>query len=126
MRILLDTHILLWAAKGTLPPNVQSLLDDHGNDLYFSPINLWEIELKRSKLKIDANVLYQNLVHNGYRELPVSARHVLSLSRLPDLHNDLFDRMLLAQALSEQVYLLTSDSLLAQYNDQVEYVLFYK
>jgi PIN domain nuclease of toxin-antitoxin system len=123
MRILLDTHVLLWAAKGSLPSQVQSLLDDSTNELYFSSVNLWEIEIKRSKLKLDPKVLYQNLLHNGYRELAVSSRHVLSLPLLPNLHKDPFDRILLAQALSEQVFLLTADDSLKKYSAHLDCVL---
>ena len=126
MRILLDTHVLLWAAKGSLSPRAQSLLEDAANELFFSPINLWEIELKRERLIIDLRSFYQNLLHNGYRELDMTARHVMSISRLPLLHKDPFDRILLAQALSEQLYLLTADEALKRYSDDVDIILYYE
>jgi PIN domain nuclease of toxin-antitoxin system len=123
MRILLDTHTLLWAAKGSLPSQVQSLLDDSANELYFSSVNLWEIEMKRSRLNLNPKVLYQNLLHNGYRELAVSSRHVLNLPLVPSLHKDPFDRILLAQALSEQIFLLTADSSIKQYSGYLDCIL---
>ena len=123
MRILLDTHTLLWAAKGVLVSRTQSMLEDTANELYFSSVNLWEIELKRSKLNFDPKALYQNLVISGYRELGVSSRHVLSLEQLPLIHDDPFDRMLIAQALSEQLFLLTADDTVKQYSDHTGCIL---
>ena len=126
MRILLDTHVLLWEAKGSLSPSVLSLLEDTANELYFSPVNLWEIELKQSKLTIDSRVFYHKLLHNGYKELSLSARHVLSLRQLPALHNDPFDRMLLSQALSEQIYLLTADEAILRYYHELDCIISYQ
>ena len=123
MRILLDTHILLWAARGTLEPKVTSLLEDTSNDLYFSPVNIWEIELKREKLNIDPRVFLHSLIHNGYRELTLTSRHVVALCQLPKLHSDPFDRILLAQALSEDIVLLTADAVVKQYSATVGCIL---
>ena len=123
MRILLDTHTLLWAAKGVLPKKVQSLLEDGSNDLYFSPVNLWEIELKKDRLNTDAQAMYQKLSLNGYLELLVTARHVLTLAQLPALHHDLFDRMLIAQAQSEQIYLLSADEAIKRYSRSLEFIM---
>jgi PIN domain nuclease of toxin-antitoxin system len=114
---------LLWAAKGTLPSTTKSILEDTANDLYFSAVNLWEIELKRSRLKVDSKVLYQNMLHNGYRELSITARHVFELSRLANFHSDPFDRILLAQAMSEQLFLLTADETIKRYADQIDCIL---
>ena len=125
MRILLDTHTLLWAAKGSLSPNALALLEDTANELYFSSASLWEIELKRKRLNLDPKAFYQGLIHSGYRELAVTSRQVLSLSQLPSLHNDPFDRILLAQALSEQVYLLTADETLQSYSTSLDCILNY-
>lgn len=123
MRVLLDTHTILWAAKGTLPSEAQAIIEDSSNDLYFSPINMWEIELKRNRLNFDPKVLYQNLLHNGYRELKVTTRHVLNISQLPSIHSDPFDRLLLAQAQCEQIYLLTADETIKKYADQVDCII---
>jgi len=126
MRILLDTHALIWEANGKLSPSVLSLLEDTSNDLYFSIVSLWEIELKRNRLKIDPKIFYQNLLRNGYRELTITARHVLSLSQLPLLHSDPFDRILLAQAQSEQIFLLTDDEALKRYSDTLDFIINYE
>ena len=126
MRILLDTHALLWASKGTLSRKAVALLEDTANQLYFSSVSIWEIELKRNKLRIDPKAFYQNLVSRGYQELPMSTRHVLSLSQLPTLHSDPFDRVLLAQALSEQIYLLTDDEELIRYSDYLDFIQVYE
>jgi len=126
MRILLDTHALIWEANGKLSPSVLSLLEDTSNDLYFSIVSLWEIELKRNRLKIDPKIFYQNLLRNGYRELTITARHVLSLSQLPLLHSDPFDRILLAQAQSEQIFLLTDDEALKRYSNTLDFIINYE
>ncbi len=126
MRILLDTHTLLLAAKGVLPKKVQSLLEDGSNDLYFSPVNLWEIELKKDRLNTDAQAMCQKLSLNGYIELPVTARHILALAQLPAIHHDPFDRALIAQAQSEQIYLLSPDEAVKRYSRSLEYIMGFK
>jgi len=125
MRILLDTHALLWEANGSLSPSALALLEDTANELYFSSVSIWEIELKRRRLNIDPKAFYQNLLHNGYQELSLTARQVLNLSQLPALHSDPFDRILLAQALSEQIYLLTDDEALQRYSEYVDCIINY-
>ncbi len=125
MRLLLDTHTLLWAARGTLPRDASNLIEDMANELYFSPVNLWEIELKRSKLSVDPQELYRNLIINSYRELKITVHHVLQLSKLPTIHTDPFDRMLLAQASCERLQLLTADATIRQYVGQMDCILHY-
>ena len=126
MRILLDTHALLWEANGSLSPSALALLEDTANQLYFSAVSIWEIELKRKRLNTDPKIFYQNLLQSGYRELPLTSRHILNLSQLPHLHSDPFDRILLAQALSEQIYLLTDDDALKRYSTLVDCILSYE
>lgn len=125
MRILLDTHTVLWAAKGSLSPAANKLLEDSSNELFFSSVNIWEVELKRQKLDIDTSALTRLLLENGYKELPVTSRHVFRLTSLPDLHRDPFDRILLSQALCEGLLLLTADSALKQYAQYVDAILGY-
>lgn len=125
MRILLDTHTLLWAAKGSLPQTAKELLDDTANEIYFSTANIWEIELKRKRLKVDTDLLVRLLYSNGFRELPVTSRHVLRLEALPSLHTDPFDRILLSQALCEGLLLLTADSAVKHYAQHIDAVLSY-
>lgn len=123
MKLLLDTHILLWAAAGTLSPKAKKLVADHDNDLYFSPISIWEIGIKkslgRSDFIVDPDILYRGLLDNLYAELPVSATHALVAANLPPIHKDPFDRMLLAQAKCEGMALLTSDAILGDYKGPV-------
>ena len=119
MKLLLDTHMLLWAAAGTLPKEAETLVLDGDNTLYFSPASIWEIGIKkslgRSDFKVDPEVLRRGLLDNQYQELPITSLHALAVNDLPQLHKDPFDRMLLAQAKAEGISLLTSDSVLCEY-----------
>jgi PIN domain nuclease of toxin-antitoxin system len=119
MKVLLDTHILLWAAAGTLPRGAARYVEDRGNTLLFSPASLWEIAIKRALGRADfvvnAAALYDGLLGAGYGELAISAKHALLVESLPPLHKDPFDRILLAQAIGEGVPLLTADNALAGY-----------
>jgi PIN domain nuclease of toxin-antitoxin system len=126
VKLLLDTHILLWAAAGTLPEKAESIVADVGNELYFSPVSLWEIGIKnnlgRSGCRIDSAVLRRGLLNNHYQELPITGLHALAVNDLPMLHKDPFDRMLLAQAKCEGIFLLTSDEVLQEYLGPVMYI----
>lgn len=121
MNILLDTHVILWAAitPDRLSPTAKSLILDESNRLVFSVASLWEVVIKRaldrSDFQVDASVLRAGLLANGYSELPIEGRHCLTLASLPPLHRDPFDRMLVAQALSDGLTLLTADRMLAEY-----------
>ncbi len=121
MKLLLDTHMLLWAAGNSdrLPAQARALIADEANSLLFSPVSLWEIVLKhmlgRPDFEADARLVRRGLLDNGYAELPVTGDHALSIDRLPPIHKDPFDRMLVAQALAEGVGLLTADRQLEGY-----------
>jgi PIN domain nuclease of toxin-antitoxin system len=126
--LLLDTHLLLWAA-GTperLSAKAHALLQDTGNELAFSTASLWEIEIKRGlgrpDFSVDPRRLRQGLLANRYREVPVTGEHAIALGRLPPLHKDPFDRILVAQAEVEGLHLLTSDRLVGQYGGAVQLV----
>jgi PIN domain nuclease of toxin-antitoxin system len=126
--LLLDTHLLLWAAGAPdkLSATAQSLLQDVGNELVFSAASLWEIEIKRGlgrpDFSVDPRRLRQGLLANLYRELPVTGEHAIALGRLAPLHKDPFDRILVAQAEVEGLHLLTSDKLVGQYGGVVQLV----
>lgn len=125
MKLLLDTHILLWAASDPqcIPEGTRALLLEPANKLFFSVISLWEIVIKRGLGRDDFSVdpwrLRRLLLANGYTELPVLAEHVLHVDRLPTLHKDPFDRLLIAQAQTEAMLLVTVDDMVLQYKDAV-------
>ena len=126
MKLLLDTHMLLWAAAGTLPGKAESLVGDVSNTLYFSSASIWEIGIKkslgRSDFRVDTEVLRRGLLDNQYNELCITSLHALAVNDLPMRHKDPFDRMLLAQAKSEGISLLTSDSIMRGYPGPVLFV----
>ncbi|WP_396208776.1 type II toxin-antitoxin system VapC family toxin [Gemmatimonas sp.] len=121
MKLLLDTQVLLWAAGNSkrLTASARKLLNDPGNDLWFSAVSLWEITIKnslgRKDFRVEPRVLRRGLLDNGYTELAITSQHAVSVEGLPDIHRDPFDRLLLAQALSEGITLVTADALLATY-----------
>ena len=121
MKFLLDTHLLLWAAAEPrrLSKQARSLIDNPDNDLLFSAASLWEVAIKRGlgreDFKVDARLLRRGLLDNGYTELPIISDHVVAIDSLPPIHNDPFDRILVAQATVEGVTLLTIDSVVLQY-----------
>ena len=121
MQLLLDTHLLLWAAEGgkRIPGKLRKLISNEDHTLFFSVASLWEIAIKanlgRPDFTLDASVFRRLLIDNGYAELAISGSHVIAAGSLPPLHRDLFDRLLVAQAISEGFTLLTSDSAFASY-----------
>jgi PIN domain nuclease of toxin-antitoxin system len=128
VRLLVDTHLLLWAAARTrrLSQRARSLIDDDTNELFFSAVSIWEIAIKsaarRSGFPTDARVLREQLLQHRYTELPVTSEHALEVALLPMIHRDPFDRILVAQARLEQMMLLTSDDTLARYPGPIERV----
>ncbi|CDI01412.1 MAG: type II toxin-antitoxin system VapC family toxin [Candidatus Competibacter denitrificans] len=126
MKWLLDTHVLLWAAGNPqrLSTQAHALLNAPENELWFSAASLWEIAIKsglgRADFQVDARLLRRGLLDNGYSELPIRSEHVVALDRLPPLHKDPFDRLLIAQALVEGITLLTADEQIARYPAPVQ------
>ena len=120
-RLLLDTHLLLWAAilPERLSQKASQLMSDAANTLYFSTASIWEISIKLSRprddLSIDVQEWRAGLLDNGYQELVINSLHAMSVRNLPDIHKDPFDRLLLAQAMREDLTLVTSDAMLASY-----------
>ena len=120
MRLLLDTHVLLWAvaASRRLPKAARALIQDEENEVFYSAASVWEISIKaslrRSDFKIDVEQFHASLPEAGFSELAVRAAHAVAVSKLPDLHRDPFDRMLVAQALLEPLVLVTNDESLAK------------
>jgi len=128
VKLLLDTQILLWAAgqPERLTPAARKLLDNPRHELLFSAASLWEIAIKktlgRKDFHVEPRVLRRGLLDNGYAELPVTSQHAVNIDALPPLHKNPFDRLLLAQAFSEGVTLVTSDAQLARYHGPVRKV----
>ncbi len=128
MRLLVDTHLLLWAAadRRRLSREARILLEDPANEVLYSAASLWEIAIKaalrKSDFKVDLALLRPALLGIGFVELAVRGAHAERLMHLPPVHKDPFDRMLLAQALSEPLILLTNDTVLAGYGDFVKVV----
>ncbi|MBZ0073194.1 MAG: type II toxin-antitoxin system VapC family toxin [Thiohalobacteraceae bacterium] len=125
MRFLLDTHVLLWAVgdSGRLPETTRNWLEDGNNEVFFSAASLWEIAIKaslgREDFQIDPGQILEAMPETGFTELPIRARHAVEVSRLPPIHKDPFDRLLVAQSRVEPMLLLTNDELLAEYTDNV-------
>ncbi len=128
MRLLLDTHILLWtiAESRKLSAAARALIGEPDNELMFSAVNLWEVAIKtgrgRDDFRIDVSSLRRQLFDNGYAELAMSGAHAAALTSLPPIHKDPFDRMLVAQAMIEGLTLVTADPAVAKYQGPIRLV----
>lgn len=123
-RVLLDTHLLLWAvaAPRKLTSAARSRIESA--DVFVSAVSIWEVSIKVAlgKLAADPAELLAEIEPAGFTLLPISGEHAAAVARLPAVHADPFDRMLVAQAKTEPLLLLTNDSILAGYGDCVELV----
>jgi len=121
LRLLVDTHLLIWAAdnKARVPPRARSLMGDENNELHFSVASLWEIAIKRALnrpgFRVDARLLRRALLDNKYQEMTIVSDHVVATDLLPHIHKDPFDRLLVAQSTFEGIPLLTDDATGAKY-----------
>lgn len=128
MRLLLDTHLVLWVSGNLprLPPLARTLIEDPGHQPFFSAVNIWEIAIKhaldRRDLVADPHEVRLELIENGYGELPVTSFHAAAVAGLPKLHRDPFDRLLVAQAMVEGMTLLTADAQLGAYPGSIRVV----
>ena len=128
MKLLLDTHLLLWAAAEPtrLSAAARALLKDARNELLFSAASLWEVAIKRGlgrdDFQVDPRLLRRALLDNAYQEIPIASAHAVAIDGLAPIHKDPFDRMLVAQATVEGVTLLTSDPIVAKYAGPVRRV----
>ncbi|WP_430472771.1 type II toxin-antitoxin system VapC family toxin [Thalassospira lucentensis] len=128
MKLLLDTQLILWAAKEDkkLSTAARKLMSNMENELLFSPISIWEITIKnglqRPDFKANARLIRRGMLDNGYTELPMLSEHALAVDTLPPVHKDPFDRILIAQAKAEGILLLTADTMLDQYGEPVRLV----
>lgn len=125
MRVLLDTHFVLWVSivPSRVPQAAVQLLESLDCDPWFSVASIWEISIKtglgRSGFNVDPVRLRSDLLRNGYRELTITSEHAMAVASLPHIHGDPFDRLLVAQAMVEDCQLLTADRMLAKYPGRI-------
>jgi PIN domain nuclease of toxin-antitoxin system len=123
MNILLDTHIALWAITDSprLSERAKKDINHPKNTIWVSVVSLWEIAIKHSlgkgDMPIDAKQALNYFRQSGYQVLSIEAEHALLLAELPNHHQDPFDRLLVAQALSEPMRLMTHDANIIKYGD---------
>ncbi len=120
MRVLLDTHALLWwlSDDQKLSAKVRALIEDPTNQVYVSAVSGWEISIKQTlgKLDVDTSKLIDEVGNNGFSLLHVSFQHGIKAGTLPSHHRDPFDRMLIAQAQLEELKLVSVDGCFAAYD----------
>jgi len=121
VKVLLDTHLLLWAAgmPERLPEQARELLERPETEPAVSAASLWEVAIKsglgRADFSVDPRLLRRGLLEHGYTELDVTGAHATAVDLLPPIHKDPFDRLLVAQAQIEGLTLLTTDEIVARY-----------
>lgn len=123
MRMLLDTHIVLWwmTDDKKLPRKAEEIIGDVDNEVYVSAASIWEVVIKKSlgRMQGDPWDIERRLHPTGFTELPITAKHAAKVAELPFHHKDPFDRMLVAQSLVEPMRLMTSDRQLGPYGEMV-------
>lgn len=128
MNLILDTHLLIWAAGDPerLSTDAMRFLGNRASDLYFSAASIWEVAIKSTLSRDDFHVvpsqLREGLVQHDYTEIPIRSEHAIAVGLLPNIHNDPFDRMLVAQAQEERLTLLTTDKKIARYPGPIQLV----
>ena len=124
MRILIDTHVLLWCLDDSpkLTAAARRLVEDPDNEIYVSKATAWEIEIKRMLGKLTIADDFMERIEEGFSWLSIELRHIKELRTLASIHRDPFDRMLVAQAKCEAMTLLSHDDTLLQYGDFVRRV----
>ncbi|MDE0622176.1 MAG: type II toxin-antitoxin system VapC family toxin [Bryobacterales bacterium] len=121
MRLLLDTHVLIWvtAEPDRISKDVLRIIEGRDTELVFSAASVWEVAIKRTlgreDFEVDPRLLRRGLMENGYTELAITGAHAAAVDSLPPIHKDPFDRILIAQALAESLMLLTADPVVARY-----------
>lgn len=124
MQYLVDTHILLWwlTANKRLKPGVKALLKDPKNAIFVSVVSGWEISIKQRNGKLPLQTTVQECFEkSGFLVKEITLAHVLTLDRLPQYHNDPFDRMLIAQAKADNLTLITDDPTIQKYPIQTRF-----
>ena len=128
MKLLLDTHLLLWAMilPRRLSVEVAALIEDSENEIIFSVASIWEAAIKYSRGRADFQFepirFRRQLFDSDFKELPVLGEHAVAVASVPPIHKDPFDRILIAQAMVEGITLLTSDVVVARYPGPIRLV----
>lgn len=128
MKYLLDTHLLLWVSEGSprLSRSARKTIADTENELIYSVASILEIAIKHNKglpgFDVEPHMFRRSVLESGYSELDINALHALSVSGLPPIHKDPFDRLLIAQAMVEGIILLTADATIARYPGPIKKV----
>ena len=122
MNLLLDTHVVLWwlGDSSDLPAPARQAIADTTNVCFVSAATLWEIEIKRALGKLSIPESYSDaLARQGFRELPISWAHTCALRSLPPIHRDPFDRILIAQAMTDDLVIVTTGEMIPRYEVRV-------
>jgi len=133
MKLLLDTHLLVWTAglaraipSRSISAKGLALINNADNQLHFSPVSVWEVAIKnaqgRAEFQVDPHLFRRALLDNGYIELAISSEHTAAVGNLPGHHKDPFDRLLIAQATVDGMMLLTNDEAMARYPGPIQKV----
>jgi len=128
MKLLLDTHLLIWtaAAPDKLSNKARKLIEDRDNEIAFSAVSIWEIAIKyalqRPDFNVDPHLVRRGCLDNAMAELAMTSAHAIITATLPPIHKDPFDRLLVAQAMAEGVTLLTADAAIAKYRGPIRLV----
>ena len=118
MRLLLDTHIFLWAIKNDRRLSKTTRMKIlNATDVFISSASIWEAVIKTKLKKLDADIeqIVESISESGFIELPITTNHAKAVSRLPDIHRDPFDRLLIGQAIVEKMTFVSKDSLFEPY-----------
>ena len=131
MKLLLDTHLLVWTAgmarvvpSRSMSAKALALINDEENQLHFSPVSVWEVAIKnaqgRAEFLVDPHLFRRALLDNGYIELAITSEHTAGVANLPGHHKDPFDRLLISQATVEGMMLLTNDEAMVRYPGPIQ------
>lgn len=128
MNVLLDTHILLWALSNDarLPEKARKLIENENNEIYYSIVSLWEVEIKHlshpDAMPVSAKQLTEYCMQSGFRKMSIKENHIFAMANLKrekdaPPHKDPFDRILICQTFTENMIFVTHDSLISGYSE---------